>query len=249
MSLSEDTTAADWAAWEDTVRSSGASPAASAEEAITGRRSVRAFLPTPVPRFVLEHLLTVASRAPSGSNIQPWKVTVVTGAALDRLRGVLEETFLNGGDPEWPYDYYPRRFTEPYLSRRRACGWGLYGALGIGKADVGRMRRQHARNFRFFDAPVGLIVTIDRALEIGSWLDLGMFVQSVMVAARGLGLHTCPQAAFAPYHAQIRAQLGIPEDQVVVCGMAIGLEDTAAPENGFRTDREPLSAFARFIGE
>ncbi|MFN4273721.1 MAG: nitroreductase [Aliihoeflea sp.] len=218
------------------------------DEAITSRRSVRAFLPTPVDEDLIRDILAVAARAPSGTNMQPWKVYVVTG----QTKELVSEAILNSGiraeKADWDeYKYYPDHFFEPYLSRRRAVGFELYGLLGIGRRDVERMRAQHDRNFVFFDAPVGMIFTIDRRLELGSWIDHGMFLQSIMIAARGRGLHTCPQAAFAPYHRQIRPILQIPDEEMVVCGMALGYEDVSKPENQLRTEREPVEAFATFL--
>lgn len=219
----------------------------SALEAIRTRRSVRAFLPDPVARETVEAILDLAARAPSGSNIQPWQVVVVTGAALRELGAELSAMALAGEAGQQEYHYYPRAWREPYLARRRKVGWDLYGALGIVRGEAERMARQHARNLVFFDAPVGLIFTMDRDMEIGSWLDLGMFLQNVMIAARGIGLDTCPQAAFAPYHATIAARLGIPGDRQVIAGMALGRADPAAPENGFETEREPAARFAQFV--
>ena len=146
------------------------------------------------------------------------------------------------------YRYYPLQWTSPYLERRRKVGWDLYGLLGIGRGDKARMHAQHARNFEFFGAPVGLIFSIDRALERGSWLDYGMFLQNVMVAARARGLDTCPQAAFAPYHRIIAEALELPANEMVVCGMSLGYADRSAPENLLRTEREPVAQFARFEG-
>jgi nitroreductase len=217
------------------------------DDAITSRRSIRAFLPTPVPRRTVEEILAVSSRAPSGTNMQPWKVHVVTSAAKDRLAAAVVGAFLDHrAVHEQEYKYYPDRFPEPYLSRRRKVGWDLYGLLGISKGDTERMRQQHARNHIFFDAPVGMIFTIDRALEIGSWLDYGMFLENIMVAARGRGLDTCPQAAFAPFHKVIRAELGIPESEIVICGMSLGYGDPDAPENALVTERVPVGEFATF---
>ena len=142
----------------------------------------------------------------------------------------------------------PDELCEPYLSRKRAVGWGLYGLLGIGKGDHAQMKAQRAQNYLFFGAPVGMFFTLDARLEIGSWLDYGMFIQSIMTSARGHGLHTCPQAAFADYHRIIRAHLGLPEDHTVICGLSIGYEDTEAVVNRLRTDRVPVSTFARLIG-
>lgn len=219
------------------------------DSAIASRRSVRAFLPDAVPEQTIREILEVSARAPSGTNMQPWKVYVTTG----RTKQAVSDAILNSGiraeKAEWDeYKYYPDQFFEPYLTRRRSVGFALYGLLGIGRRDVDRMRAQHDRNFTFFDAPVGMIVTIDRRLERGSWLDLGMFIENIMIAARGRGLHTCPQAAFAPYHKQIRPLLGIPDNEVVVCGVALGYEDEDKPENRLRTERAPLEDWAVFLG-
>lgn len=217
------------------------------EEAIASRRSIRRFLPTPVSRETVTELLALASRAPSGTNIQPWKVTVIGGETKAALSAAILEAYDGGEKHEREYNYYPLEFPEPYLSRRRKIGWDLYGLLGIKKGDKEKMHAQHGRNFLFFDAPVGMIFTIDRMLEIGSWLDFGMFLENIMIAARGKGLHTCPQAAFANYHRIIRERLGIPEDEVVICGMSLGYADHAAPENALVTEREPVENFATFI--
>jgi len=220
------------------------------DHAITSRRSIRAFLPTPVPRATVEAILTVATRAPSGTNMQPWCVHVLAGAVRQRLCDTVRAAFVAGGGPHSgaEYKYYPDKFVEPYLSRRRKIGWDLYGLLGIQKGDGARMLTQHARNFDFFDAPVGMIFTIDRRLEIGSWLDFGMFLENIMVAARARDLDTCPQAAWAPMHATIRDVLPLEAEEVVVCGMALGYADPDAPENRLVTEREPVSAFATFEG-
>lgn len=220
------------------------------DQAITSRRSVRAFLATPVARETIEAILDVARRAPSGSNTQPWKVYVLTGEAKARLT----ESVLAAYDhPEVDtlhreeYPYYPRTWVDPYQSRRRKVGWDLYSLLGIGRADKERMHAQHARNFRFFDAPVGIIFTIDRVMEQGSWLDYGMFLEAIMVAARARGLDTCPQAAFTQFHRVIGEHLALPADEMVVCGMSMGYADPAAVENTLITERAPVSDFTRFF--
>lgn len=223
--------------------------AAAVDAAITSRRSIRAFLPTPVPRATIEAILEVASRAPSGTNIQPWKVTVLTGEPLRRLSAAItavhDDPAAMAGHQE-EYAYYPRQWVAPYIDRRRKIGWDLYGLLGIGKTDKARMHAQHGRNYVFFDAPVGLIFTIDRILEQGSWLDYGMFLQNVMIAARGRGLDTCPQAAFTPFHKVIARELQLPEGEMVVCGMALGHADPDAIANRLVTEREPVAGFVRF---
>lgn len=214
------------------------------EEAITGRRSIRAFLKDkPVPRDLIEKILTIAGRAPSGSNIQPWKVWVLTGALKQKLSAEILALREAGDEGAREYNYYPVEWREPYLARRRSCGFGLYKTLGIGRGDKARMQAQHDRNFVFFDAPVGFIFTMDRDMEIGSWLDTGMFLQSIMTAARSFGLETCPQAAFASYPAAIQRVLQLPADQQVICGMSLGYADTEAIVNTFVTEREPLSTF------
>ncbi|MEX0407175.1 nitroreductase [Aquibium sp. LZ166] len=218
------------------------------DEAITSRRSVRAFLPDPVGEETIRDILRVASRAPSGTNMQPWKVWVFSGEKKQEITDAIMNSGIRAEKAKWDeYKYYPDQFFEPYYGRRRAVGFALYGALGIGKRDVDQMRAQHDRNFVFFDAPVGMIFTIDRRLNHGSWIDHGMFLQSIMIAARGRGLHTCPQAAFAPYHRQIRPVLGIPDEEIVTCGMALGYEDTSKPENRLRTERVPLEEFVTFV--
>lgn len=241
---------------DDAMSTSTAQPqraldaAAVVDAAITSRRSVRAFLPTPVPRETIEQILAVAARAPSGTNTQPWKVRVLTGASRSALSELLCSAY---DDPEAArqhteeYAYYPTQWVSPYIERRRKVGWDLYGLLGIGRTDKARMHAQHRRNYRFFDAPVGLIFTIDRLLRQGSWLDYGMFLQSIMVAARARGLDTCPQAAFTPMHRVIEQFLQLPETEMVVCGMSLGHADPQAPENTLVTERVPPAQFARFL--
>ncbi|MDR3685140.1 MAG: nitroreductase [Geothrix sp.] len=223
---------------------------AAVDAAITSRRSMRAFLPTPVPRETVEAILRVAARAPSGTNTQPWQVHVLTGAAKRRLSDRICAIYEDPAElakHEREYDYYPKEWTSPYLDRRRKVGWDLYGLLGLAKTDRAGMHRQHGRNYRFFDAPVGLIFSIDRVLQQGSWLDYGMFLQNIMVAARARGLHTCPQAAFTEFHRVIADELAFRPEQMLVCGMALGHADPAAVENSLVTERAAVSEFARFL--
>ena len=226
---------------------------AAVDAAITSRRSVRAFLPTPVPRQTIEDILAVAARAPSGVNTQPWKVTVLTGQAKESLsQKIIAAHDANAaagstGADVGEYDYYPTEWAPPYIERRRKIGWDLYGLLGIAKGDKPRMHAQHGRNYSFFGAPVGLIFTIDRILRQGSWLDYGMFLQNVMTAARGRGLDTCPQAAFIGFHKIIAEHLALPANELVVCGMSLGHADESAPENKLVTEREPVAGFTRFV--
>ena len=199
---------------------------------------------------MLSDILAVASRAPSGTNTQPWKVYVLTDdaklALSARLLAAFDDPVQRASHTE-EYAYYPTEWKSPFVERRRKVGWDLYGLLGIGKADKERMHAQHRRNFTFFDAPVGMMFTIDRVLGQGSWLDYGMFLQSVMVSARARGLHTCPQAAFTPFHRVITAHLGAPDHEQLVCGMSLGWADPQAVENSLLTEREPVERFARFL--
>ncbi|GLH65869.1 nitroreductase [Geothrix edaphica] len=223
---------------------------AAVDAAITSRRSMRAFLPTPVPRETVEAILRVASRAPSGTNIQPWQVHVLTGAAKERLCDRILAIYEDPDElarHEREYEYYPKEWVSPYLDRRRKVGWDLYGLLGIAKTDKAGMHAQHGRNFRFFDAPVGLIFSIDRRMQMGSWLDYGMFLQNLMVAARARGLHTCPQAAFIQFHRVIAEELAFQPGQMLVCGMALGYADPASVENSLETERAPVAEFTRFL--
>lgn len=224
-------------------------PCETVEDAINSRRSIRAFLSDPVDDKTIREVLALASRAPSGTNTQPWKVHVVRGAVRDQLCDEIIAAFMAGDQYSEEYAYAPDPWGEPYLARRRATGWGLYGTLGIVKGDKDKMVAQHARNFGFFDAPVGMFITIDRELELGSWLDLGLFMQILMLAARGRGLDTCPQQAFAGFHKIIQNRLSIPADEMVVCGLALGFADMSAPENHFSPDREPVDTFTHFVDE
>ncbi|MDR7271495.1 nitroreductase [Pelomonas saccharophila] len=223
---------------------------AAVDAAIKTRHSLRAFLPTPVPRQTIEDILEVASWAPSGTNTQPWQVHVLTGAALKRISGRIQAAYLdaeqNAAHKE-EYAYYPTEWRSPYIDRRRKVGWDLYGLLGIAKTDKARMQHQHGRNFIFFDAPVGLMFTIDRVMQQGSWLDYGMFLQNIMVAARARGLHTCPQAAFTQFHRVIAEELQLSSEQMVVCGMSMGYADPDAVENSLVTERAPVAEFTRFL--
>ncbi|MBK1611943.1 nitrobenzoate reductase [Rubrivivax gelatinosus] len=223
---------------------------AAVDAAISSRRSIRAFRPDPVPRATVERILELASRAPSGTNVQPWKVTVLTGAARARLSARIRAAYDDPAERARhaeEYDYYPAEWVSPYIERRRKVGWDLYGLLGIAKGDKARMHEQHGRNYAFFGAPVGLIFTISRVLGQGSWLDYGMFLQNVMVAARARGLDTCPQAAFTQFHRIVADELALPQDEMLVCGMALGFADPEAPENALVTEREPVAGFARFL--
>ena len=224
------------------------------DEAITSRMSVRAFTSQAVARSDIAAILEAASRAPSGTNCQPWRVYVLTGASLE---GLVSKTCAAHdamrADPTVAaqyveeYDYYPPKWISPYIDRRRENGWGLYGLLGIGKADKDKMHAQHQRNFRFFDAPVGLMFTVDRAMGRGSLMDLGCFMQNIMVASRGRGLHTCPQAAWNGFHSIVMPHIGAGENEMLACGMSLGYADPDALVNTFHTPRVPVQEFTQWL--
>ena len=222
--------------------------------AILSRRSIRAFTSQPVAKEVVAELLAVASRAPSGTNTQPWKVYVLQGASRTELAdkvcavhdAIRSNPSLAAGYQE-EYDYYPQKWVSPYIDRRRENGWSLYGLLGIGKADKDKMHIQHQRNYRFFDAPVGLMFTMDRVMGRGSLVDYGMFLENIMVAARGRGLDTCPQAAWNGFAKIILSHIGATSDEMLVCGMALGYADQAAIVNTLTTPRVPVEQFTHWL--
>jgi nitroreductase len=227
---------------------------ASVFAAIESRFSARAFLPTPVPRDLIARILSVASRAPSGTNTQPWRVYVVQGAKRDQIvtnvcaaHDAIRANPALAAEYRESYDYYPEHWVSPYIDRRRENGWSLYGLLGITKGDKDAMHRQHQRNFRFFDAPVGLFFTIDRAMGRGSLVDCGMLLQNVMVAARAHGLHTCPQAAWNGFSKIIQPIIGAGESELMVCGMSLGYADEHARVNTFHTPRVAVHDFTTWV--
>ncbi len=223
-------------------------PAMTLAEAMQSRRSIRSYLPDPIPRATIEAILALASRAPSGSNAQPWHVHVVTGQSLARLSDALVTAFDDPvpGKYAAEYDYYPREWVTPYLERRRKVGWDLYSLVGIAKGDKAAMQAQHRRNHLFFDAPAALVFSIDRALSRGSWLDYGMFLQSVMLAARAFDLDTCPQASIVPYATVASQVLALPSEQMIVCAMSLGRANPDAVENSLVSEREPVAGFTQF---
>ena len=216
-------------------------------DALRQRKSTRAFLDRPVERSLLEALLEAAGHAPSGANTQPWQVAVVSGARKQALQTHLEAAYAEGIPGEMDYQYYPLEWLEPYKTRRVACGKQLYAALDIARDDKQRRRQQWAANYRAFDAPVALFVFMDSGLQTGSFMDCGMFLQSLMLAAVDKGLASCPQAALAEYPAIVKGFLGYPDDVILLCGMALGYEDKQAAVNSYRVPREPVESFARFF--
>ncbi len=218
------------------------------DEALMTRRSARAFRPDPVPRALLEEILEVASRAPSGTNVQPWKIHVVAGEVRARLeREVLAHRENGAGDTEAEFPRTSKR-KEPYVSRMRKLGKDMYTLIGVPKGDQAAAWRQWGRNYQFYDAPVGLILTIDKDLDSMSFLDTGMFVLAIMLAAKARGLDTCAQGAWNSFWTVTRRVLAVPDDQYIVCGVSLGWADEAAPVNTLVSEREPLDSFATFHG-
>ncbi len=225
---------------------------ASVNAAMASRFSCRAYLPKPVPRELLQDLLQTAARAPSGTNTQPWSVYVLQGQSKDALvKAVCAQHDAQSADPSLAqaeaYDYYPEKWVSPYIDRRRACGFGLYGVLGIGKGDKAAMHTQQQQNFRFFDAPVGLMFTLDRVMGRGSLVDYGMFLQNIMLAARARGLHTCPQAAWNGFSQLVLPHIGAKDTEMLVCGMSLGYADESALVNTFQTSRVEATEFTTWL--
>jgi len=225
------------------------------QQGLDSRMSARAFTQQAVSKETITDILQMSARAPSGTNTQPWKVYVLQGesrnslvakvcAAHDEIRAHPEKA----ADYREAYDYYPEKWVSPYIDRRRENGWSLYGLLGIGKADKDKMHAQHQRNYKFFDAPVGLMFTLDKVMGRGSLVDYGMFLQSVMLAARAHGLHTCPQAAWNGFANIILPHIGAGADEMLVCGMALGYADDQDIVNTFRTPRETVESFTHWLG-
>jgi nitroreductase len=226
------------------------------DQALTSRASMRAFTQQPVSRADMEAILQLAARAPSGTNTQPWRVYVLQGAKRDELVAkVCAAHDALRADPSLAeqykeeYDYYPQQWVSPYIDRRRENGWSLYGLLGIGKGDKDKMHAQHQRNYKLFDAPVGLMFTIDRVMGRGSLMDYGMFMQNIMIAARARGLHTCPQAAWNGFAKIVMPLMGAGDNEMLVCGMALGYIDESDPVNAFHTPRVPVAEFTTWLTE
>ena len=217
------------------------------KDALIQRKSTRAFLDKPVNKDVIMGILNAAGHAPSGTNTQPWQVAVVTGNKKLELQQKLENAFRIGTKAHMDYQYYPVEWIEPYKSRRRTCGLQMYSTLEISREDKQKQIDQWAANYRAFDAPVMLLFFLDPIMKTGSYLDYGMFLQSIMLAAVEEGLATCPQAALGEYPEIVKTALGYSEDAILLCGMALGYEDTQAKVNSYRTMREPVDSYTRFF--
>ncbi|MFH7764809.1 nitroreductase [Acinetobacter sp. BSP-28] len=226
------------------------------DDAITSRHSVRAFLHQAIEPQIIKDILTVASRAPSGTNTQPWKVYVVTGKKCDEMvERVCKAQLEIYAKPELAeqyqeaFAYYPEKWISPFIDRRRENGWGLYGLLNIQKGEKEKMAQQQLRNFQLFDAPVALYFTVNKAMGIGSKMDIAMMIQNVMIAAKARGLDTCPQAAWNHFHSIVLDVLNAPEDEELVCTVALGYADPEHIVNRFITPRIAVEEFAVFMDE
>lgn len=224
------------------------------DQVINSRHSVRAFLDTPVDNQTIKDILAVASRAPSGTNTQPWKVYVLTGQkraeVIERVcaaqMAITEQPELAAQYRE-TFPYYPEKWLSPFIERRRENGWGLYGLLGIQKTDRDKMALQQLRNFQLFDAPVGLFFTVHQSLGVGSKMDISMMIQNIMLAAKARGLDSCPQAAWNHFHTVVLDVIGAGEDEELVCGMSLGYADPDALVNTFITPRVAVEEFSVFL--
>jgi nitroreductase len=219
-------------------------------DAVATRYSCRGFLPTPVPEATVREILDRAARAPSGGNVQPWRVHAIAGARLENLKNQLRPRFANelprGEGAE--YEVYPRDLKEPYYTRRSRVGSQLYASIGIPREDRPARYRQFSRNYLFYDAPVALFVTMDRTMGPPQWSDVGGFIQTIMLLARAYGLHSCAQEAWTNWHKTVSAFLNLPAEHILFCGIALGLADESAPINLWRSERESVDAFATFEG-
>ena len=218
-------------------------------EALISRRSVRRFLTKSVEKEKIEKILAGAAFAPSGHNIQPWHVYIVEGEKKEKITNTIMDSIKTGEvkNLKQEFDYYPTEWFEPYISRRRAVGFELYKLLNIARDDFKARDKQMQENFYFFGAPVGMFITMDRRLAVGTFMDLGMFIQSILVGARGVGLHTCGQVAFTRFHTLIGKELNFHENEMLVCAVSIGYEDTSAPENELRVEKLPFDKFTTFL--
>jgi len=218
-------------------------------EAVDSRFSCRAFQSTPVPEAMARDIIAQAARAPSAGNMQPWRVYVVAGKRVEALKALLaprmnELPTGEGGD----YQIYPDPIVEPYSARRFEVGELLYKSISVPRADKPSRYRQYGRNFQFFGAPVGLFFALEKSFGVAQWADIGGFLQTVMLLARGYGLHTCPQQVWVSFHRTVRGFLELPESQMIYSGMALGYADENAPINSWRAPRAPIDVFATFSG-
>lgn len=219
-------------------------------EAVNSRRSMRVFKPDPVAKTDIEWIIENANRSASNGNLQPWKLYVTMGAARQRLSAAILKAMDDGDNgPGAEYNVYPQEMTPVYDARRKLVGKQLYTLLGVPRGDAAGMMKQFRKNYEFFDAPVGMILCVEKRMGNGQWIDCGIFLDQLMLLAREKGLHTCPQAAFSRYQHVVRRELGIPDDQTVICGLALGYADADVVPNSLITDRAPIQDFTTWFSE
>jgi nitroreductase len=218
-------------------------------QAIQGRRSARAFQNRPIATHLIRDIIDVARRTASSSNMQPWRLSVMAGADLDALRAAARQSLAANPAAEGSeYKIYAANLSDPYNRRRITCAEDLYATIGIARENKLARLMQFARNFDFYGAPVGMILSIDRTMEQGQWADVGMFLQSILLLAHERGLAACPQAAWAAMHKTVRAHLGLPAELMVFCGISLGYADPSQPINSLVTDRAPFAEIAEMRG-
>jgi len=219
-------------------------------EALQTRFTCRAFRDAPVDPAVIRAIVAGAGHAPSGGNLQPWHAWALAGGELDSLRALVNAKIAAGNlsDGSLEYPIYPDPLAEPYATRRFENGETVFGAIGVSRSDGAGRLRQTLRNFEFFGAPAALFFAIDRAMGVGQWADLGMYLQSVMLLAREYDLHTAPLESWAFWHRTVKRFLGMPGSLILFCAMALGHADMADPINRVRVGRAPVEEFARFVG-
>ena len=219
-------------------------------EAVNSRRSMRVFKPDPVAKADIEWIIENANRSASNGNLQPWKLYVTMGAARKRLSSAILKAMDDGDNgPGAEYNVYPQEMTPVYDARRKLVGKQLYTLLGVPRGDAAGMLKQFRKNYEFFDAPVGMILSVEKRMGNGQWIDCGIFLDQLMLLAREKGLHTCPQAAFSRYQHVVRRELEIPKDQTVICGLALGYADPDVVPNSLITDRAPIQDFTTWFSE
>lgn len=218
------------------------------QEAVTTRRSIRAFLPNAVPGETIRRVVGTAARAPSGGNLQPWHIDVLAGEPLAALKETMQAHLQTGAEPAWEYDVYPKQLASPWRDRRFKVGEDMYARLGIPRDDKPARLRWFARNYDFFGAPMALFCSVDRAMGPPQWADLGMYMQTVMLLLRAEGLDSCPQECWAAYPEVIGRALDLPPGRMLFSGMSIGYRDPSHPVNELVSDRAPLDEWARFRG-
>ena len=211
--------------------------------------SARAYLSRSVPADLIREMIEIARRTPSSSNMQPWRLSVMTGDDLDRLRGAVRQSLAANPAAEGSeYKIYAANLKDPYNRRRIKCAEDLYGTIGISRDNKMARLMQFAKNFDFYGAPVGMILSIDRSMEQGQWADVGMFLQSILLLAQERGLAACPQAAWAAMHRTVRAHLALPDEYIVFCGISLGYADPSQPINGLVTERASFAEIAQMRG-